>query len=245
MSGSFLCVTGTDTDVGKTVATAYLAAAALSRGERVAVDKPTQTGVGPTDPGDVDTVARLLGHPQSLTLSEGTRLWPAMAPVDAAWDTGGDAAVAALPGLSEHLARIAALAREHDTVLVEGAGGLLVRLTAAGETLADLAVASGAALAVVVRPDLGTLNHTALTLEAAAHRGVRPGPLVVGSWPDEPTRVNRANLVRLREMAAAHGYTWGGTLPAALGAAGPSRFARAASALSTRTAADERMVRGT
>lgn len=236
MSGRVLCVTGTDTDVGKTVVTACLAATALSRGERVAVDKPTQTGVGPNDPGDVDTVARLLGQPTALTLSEGVRLGPAMAPVDAALESGGDTAVASLPGLAEHLARIAALAQEHDTVLVEGAGGLLVQMTAAGGTIADLAIAAGAALAVVVRPDLGTLNHTMLTLEAAAHRGVRPGPLVVGSWPREPTTVHRANLVRLQEMAADHGYTWGGTLPAALGTAGVSAVNRAVSALGTRTA---------
>jgi dethiobiotin synthetase len=219
VSAATLCVTGTDTDVGKTMATACLAAAALARGDRVAVYKPAQTGVGPGAAGDVDTVAALLGRPDALTVAEGVRLGPAMAPVDAALEAGGEAAAAALPGLAWHLERITALAEDHDTVLVEGAGGLLVQLTPDGATIADLALGADAPLAVVARPDLGTLNHTGLTLEAAGHRGVRPGLLIVGSWPAEPTAVHRANLDRLRELADDHGYAWGGALPGGLAAA--------------------------
>jgi dethiobiotin synthetase len=215
-----LCVTGTDTDVGKTMATACLAAAALARGDRVAVYKPAQTGVGPGGTGDVETVAALLGHQDRLTVAEGVRLGPAMAPVDAALRAGGEAAVAALPGLAWHLERIGALAVDHDTVLVEGAGGLLVQLTPDGATIADLALGTDALLAVVARPDLGTLNHTGLTLEAAGRRGVRPGPLIVGSWPAEPTPVHRANLGRLRVVAEGHGYAWGGVLPEGLATVG-------------------------
>ncbi|WP_243729242.1 dethiobiotin synthase [Nesterenkonia sphaerica] len=224
-------MTGTDTDVGKTVVTACLTAAALAEVERVAVYKPAQTGVRPDEPGDVDTVAALLGHPDRLTVAEGVRLGPAMAPVDAALEAGGEAAVEALPGLRWHLDRIAALAAEHGMVLVEGAGGLLVQLTADGATIADLALATQAPLAVVTRPDLGTLNHTELTLEAAARRGVRPGPLVIGSWPARPTAVHRSNELRLRELAREHGYAWGGAVPAHLGAAAREDLHRAAAGL--------------
>jgi dethiobiotin synthetase len=226
-----LCVTGTDTDVGKTMATACLAAAALSRGVRVAVYKPAQTGVGPGGAGDVGTVAGLLGHPGRLTVAEGVRLGPAMAPVDAALEAGGAAAVDALPGLEWHLERIAALAGDRDTVLVEGAGGLLVQLTPDGATIADIALGTGAPLAVITRPDLGTLNHTGLTLEAAARRGVRPGALIVGSWPVEPTGVHRANLGRLRDTAEDHGYAWGGALPEGLASATEEVVSGAATAL--------------
>lgn len=231
MSAVILCVTGTDTDVGKTMATACLAAAVLARGERVAVYKPAQTGVSAGEPGDVDTVAALLGHPDRLTVAEGVRLGPAMAPVDAALEAGGEAAVAGLPGLAWHVGRIAALAVGHDTVLVEGAGGLLVQLAPDGSTIADIALGADAALAVVSRPDLGTLNHTGLTLEAAARRGVRPGPLIIGSWPTEPTAVHRANLDRLRETAADHGYGWGGVMPGGLAAASVDGVYRAAAGL--------------
>ncbi|HRO29725.1 dethiobiotin synthase [Citricoccus sp.] len=231
MSAAVLCVTGTDTDVGKTMATACLAAAALARGDRVAVYKPAQTGVGPVGAGDVETVARLLGHPDRLTVAEGVRLGPAMAPVDAALEAGGEAAVEALPGLDWHLERIEALALDQDIVLVEGAGGLLVELTPGGATIADLALGAGAPLAVITRPDLGTLNHTGLTLEAAARRGVRPGTLIVGSWPVEPTAVHRANLGRLRATARDHGYAWGGALPEGLSSAPEQAVSRAATAL--------------
>ncbi|MDI3329954.1 MAG: dethiobiotin synthase [Micrococcus sp.] len=232
MSAAVLCVTGTDTDVGKTMATACLAAAALARGDRVAVYKPAQTGVGPGESGDVETVARLLGRPDRLTVAEGVRLGPAMAPVDAAIEAGGAASVAALPGLAWHLQRIATLGEDHDTVLVEGAGGLLVQLTPDGAAIADLALGADAPLAVVARPDLGTLNHTGLTLEAAGRRGVRPGPLIVGSWPAEPTAVHRANLGRLRELADDHGYAWGGVLPGGLASASVDDVYRAGAGLS-------------
>ena len=228
MSGQVWCVTGTDTGVGKTVATACLAAWAVARGERVAVYKPVQTGAEPEGFGDVEAVVKLLGEPEGLTVVEGVRLGPSMAPLDAAATAGGEAAVAALPSIERHVAAVAALADEHDTVLVEGAGGLLVQLTFAGATIADLALGAAASLTVVTRPDLGTLNHTGLTLEAAARRGVRPGQLIIGSWPADPTWVHRSNLVRLRELATGHRYAWGGGIPEGLGAGAAEDVYRAA-----------------
>ena len=78
------------------------------------------------------------------------------------------------------------------TVIVEGAGGLLVRLDADGGTLLDLAVAARrpsptVEVVVVVAAGLGTLNHTELTVG----RAPRPRPravrgLVIGAWPAEP-----------------------------------------------------------
>ena len=209
-------ITGTDTDVGKTVATAALAARELAAGRRVAVYKPTQTGVRPGEAGDAQNIAVWLGDPAGLQVAEGIRLREPMAPVDAALIEGGQPAVAKLPVLAEHLARINQLAAEYHTVLVEGAGGLLVTLTAAGENIADLAQALGAALVVVSRPDLGTLNHTALTLEAAGHRGFTSGTLLLGSYPAQPTALHRRNLENLQQVAAAHGWHWAGALPAGL-----------------------------
>ncbi|HEU5240638.1 MAG TPA: ATP-dependent dethiobiotin synthetase BioD, partial [Ornithinibacter sp.] len=91
----------------------------------------------------------------------------------------------------------------HDCVLVEGAGGLLVELTDAGETLADLVRAlPSAAVVIVARSGLGTLNHTMLTREALSHRGVACAGIVVGSWPQEPSvfeTTNRDYLAALPE----------------------------------------------
>ncbi|GAA4338765.1 hypothetical protein GCM10023178_52090 [Actinomadura luteofluorescens] len=68
---------------------------------------------------------------------------------------------------------------------------------------------------VVARPDLGTLNHTALTLEAMAHRGVQLAGVVIGAWPDDPDLAMRSNIRDLETIAA---RPLSGALPAGAGA---------------------------
>ncbi len=70
-------------------------------------------------------------------------------------------------------------------MVVEGAGGLLVRFGDGG-TIADVAELLDAPLIVVARAGLGTLNHTALTVEAIERRGLSCLGIVIGSWPREP-----------------------------------------------------------
>ncbi|ADU48853.1 dethiobiotin synthase [Intrasporangium calvum] len=180
-----LIVTGTDTDVGKTVVTAATAAALVAAGLSPAAYKPVQTGVAPGEPGDMGEVERLAGIPTR----EGARLREPMAPRPAAALEG-----TTLPTLADHVAEITALTASHDHVLVEGAGGLLVELTEAGETLADLALALADAAAIIVaRSSLGTLNHTMLTREALQGRGIRSLGTVLGSWPASPSHLERTN----------------------------------------------------
>ncbi|RKS10220.1 dethiobiotin synthetase [Nocardiopsis sp. Huas11] len=189
-----LVVTGTGTEVGKTVVTAAVAAAARGAGRRVAVLKPAQTGVAPGAPGDADEVARLV---PGVSTDELVRYPDPLAPATAAARCGAGCVRA------EEVADAATrLAADHDLVLVEGAGGLLVRLNAEGETLADAAVLLSAPVLVVARPDLGTLNATALTGEALRSRGVGPVGVVVGSWPCEPDLAVRCNLEDLPTMGA-------------------------------------------
>jgi 8-amino-7-oxononanoate synthase/dethiobiotin synthetase len=192
-TSQIIVVTGTDTGVGKTITTAALAAVIDAMGRSVAVDKPTQTGVTGHGHGDVDEVGRLVGD--AVTRSEGIRLQYPMAPVAAA-----DREARALPSLPQHVARIGALAGEHEHVIVEGAGGLLVALTPTGQTIADLVLAlQPAPLTVVVcRAGLGTLNHTALTLEALTRRGIHRIGLVIGDWPRSPGPIEVSNLAQLR-----------------------------------------------
>lgn len=200
-----LVVTGTDTGVGKTVATAALASHARQAGIDVAVCKPAQTGTADGDD-DLAEVARLAG----ITELAGLARYPLpMAPAAAAEQAG-----AQLPSRAQVLDLIRGMDRPGRLTLVEGAGGLLVEL-ADGATLRDLAVDLGAAALVVTRAGLGTLNHTALTLEALAAQHVACAGLVIGSWPDEPGPVetsNREALGRLAPVRAA--------LPAGAGAKG-------------------------
>lgn len=187
-----LFVTGTGTDVGKTVVTAAIAALALDRGARVAVVKPAQTGAGQGEPGDLATVTALSGAAATFEL---VRYPSPLSPAAAARADG-------LAPLDPVACYDCVLRLDHDLVLVEGAGGLLVRFDEDGTTLADLARGLHAAVLVVAGPGLGTLNHTALTLEALAHRGVDLSGVVLGYWPAEPGQAERSNLRDLETLAA-------------------------------------------
>ncbi|HEX4289424.1 MAG TPA: dethiobiotin synthase [Trebonia sp.] len=193
-----LVITGTGTGIGKTVVTAAIAALARARGDRVAIVKPAQTGVHPgpgSDVPDAETIERLSGVADTHELA---RFPDPLSPEAAARVSG-------LPPLDlAHAADyIAKLADSRDLVLVEGAGGLLVRYDAAGATLADLAAMCGAPALVVVAAGLGTLNHTALTLEALAARRLRLAGVAIGSWPDDPGLAERQNRSDLETLVGA------------------------------------------
>ena len=190
-----LVVTGTGTGVGKTVVTAAIAALAVAAGRSVAVLKPAQTGVLPGEFGDASEVRRLSGAGTCVELA---RYPEPLAPATAARRAG-------LPAVTPARAAAAAaeLAAGHDLVLVEGAGGLLVRFDDGGGTLADVACMLQAPVLVVAAAGLGTLNATALTAEALRTRGVRCLGVVVGAWPAEPDLAARCNLADLPVVADA------------------------------------------
>jgi dethiobiotin synthetase len=181
-------VTGTGTDVGKTVVTAAIASLAAS----VTVVKPAQTGLGPGEPGDLDDVVRRAGA--HVRIVELARYPDPLSPEAAARRSG-------LPALTLDEIVEAVRACTTDLVLVEGAGGLLVRFDDRGLTLADVAAALGAPVLVVTSAGLGTLNTTALTLEALGHRGLETLGLVLGCWPALPDLAAHSNVTDLRSMA--------------------------------------------
>jgi dethiobiotin synthetase len=169
-------VTGTDTGVGKTIVSAALAALA---NERVAYVKPAQTG----DDDDAGTVARLSGAETHVL----ARFPEPLAPATAARRAG-------LPPVTPEQVADYVRALDAEQVIVEGAGGLLVRFDDDGGTLADVARRLDAPVLVVARAGLGTLNHTALTLEALRTRDIPCLGVVIGSWPREPDLAARCNL---------------------------------------------------
>ncbi|MEU2513986.1 dethiobiotin synthase [Streptomyces syringium] len=210
---SVLVVTGTGTEVGKTVVTAAIAAAAVAAGRSVAVLKPAQTGVTAQEPGDVAEVERLAGAVTGLELA---RYPEPLAPATAARRAGR------APVRPKEIEQAAArLAESHDLVLVEGAGGLLVRLDEAGSTLADVARLLDAPVLVVAQPGLGTLNITALTAEALRARDLRCTGVVIGSWPAVPDLATRCNLADLPEAAEAPLL---GAVPEGAGTLPPATF---------------------
>lgn len=190
MVGQGVVITGTDTGVGKTVVAAALAALWRALGDEVTYVKPVQSG---TADGDDDAAG--VGSLAGVAVMTGLRLGPSLAPGVAARLAGEELGYPAL------VATIRAAAGPRVRLVVEGAGGLLVELGSDGTTLADLAAASGLPLLVVARPGLGTLNHTALTVEAIARRGLDFKGVVVNRYPDQPDLAARTNLAELDRIA--------------------------------------------
>jgi dethiobiotin synthetase len=213
-----LVVTGTGTEVGKTIVTAAVAAVMNARGERVAVVKPAQTGLASGDESDVEAVTRLAGVND---VHEIARYPEPLAPATAARRAG----IAATP-VAVAAETVLGLANR-DVVLVEGAGGVLVRLDDAGGTILDIAASVDADILVVAAAGLGTLNATALTCAAIGDRGLRCLGVVIGAWPAQPGVAATANLGDLPSYADAPLL---GALPEGSGALSRPDFLRVAHA---------------
>ena len=204
MAGLF--ITGTDTGVGKTFVARGIASALRARGRRVGVLKPIETGCGGAlDPQPADALALRAAAGSNLPLE---RICPYRLDAPLAPDVA-----ARLENVRIDPARIAAvfraLERDHDVTLVEGAGGLLVPILER-YTMADLARDLGLPLLVVVDSKLGAINHTLLTLEAAAARGlpVRGYVLNHASAADEAAATNASVLARCTDAPCLGEIAW-------------------------------------
>ncbi len=165
-------VSGTDTDVGKTVLTAALVAAARANGHRVVPMKPVQTGCdevqGHYVAPDLEFILRMAGLEDLAADREALcpyRYAPACSPHLAAEQAHECIA------LDPIVQAYQALAAQYEAVIVEGAGGVLVPLNPR-ENMCDLMQALGLSVVIAARPGLGTLNHTLLTVEALRARGM-------------------------------------------------------------------------
>lgn len=190
--GLFVC--GTDTGVGKSVVAAALCAALRAAGERVAAYKPVVTGLdeepGPWPP-DHELLAAASGtDPTRVTAAT---FGPPASPHLAAELAGTRLDLDALVGAARDAARHA------DVLVAEGVGGLLVPLNERA-TIRDLAMALGLPLVVVARPELGTINHSLLTVEAARAAGLDVRAVVFSAWPAEPGVVERSNRETIARM---------------------------------------------
>jgi dethiobiotin synthetase len=180
-------VTGTGTEVGKTVVAAAIARTQAAAGRRVAVFKPAVTGLD--DPGEPDH-AMLRRAAGSEQLDEGIapyRYGPPASPHLAAAIAGEEIDPARLREAA------AAAAGGADLLVCEGVGGLLVPL-APDYLVRDLATDLGLPLAIAAPPGLGTINHTLLTIEAARAAGLEVRLAVLTPWPASPSRVEESNL---------------------------------------------------
>jgi dethiobiotin synthetase len=195
-------VTGTGTEVGKTVVAAAIARTLAAKGKRIAVFKPAVTGLDEGTETDHALLRRASGSSQSDEQIAPYRYGPPASPHLAAAMAGEEIN-------PERLRQAAQVAAENaDAIVCEGVGGLLVPLSPT-YLVRDLAANLGYPVVVAAAPGLGTINHTLLTLEAARAVGLQVAAVVLTPWPEEPTEIETSN----RETIAALGNTPVLTLP--------------------------------
>ena len=187
-----LFVTGTDTEVGKSVVAASICAALAAAGRRVAAFKPVVTGLD-EEPGELgrdhELLASVANAGQSPEDVAPYRFGPPVSPHLAAQ----------LAGITIEPTELAAAAREHELLVCEGVGGLLVPITT-GYLVRDLAIDLHLPLVIASRPGLGTINHTLLTIEAARAGGLDVAAVVMTPWPEEPTPMQRSNRETIERL---------------------------------------------
>jgi dethiobiotin synthetase len=221
-SGVF--VTGTSTDVGKTVVAAALARTLAADGMSVAVFKPAFTELeefrdydeaaaiaavesagedwasidGLPDPAALRAAARSSQSDEEISPY---RVDPPMSPHLAA----GLAGIEIDPEVVMAAARAAA--NGVDAIVCEGAGGLLVPLSPSW-TMRSCAVELGYPLVIVASPGLGTINHTLLTVESARSVGLKVAAIALNPWPDDPTPIEADNRETIAAMSGVEVLTF-------------------------------------
>jgi dethiobiotin synthetase len=202
MRGVF--VTGTGTEVGKTVVAAAIANTARRSGDRIAVFKPAVSGLVdyPLVPETWASAPRLPDH-ALLRLAAGSaqgddevapyRYGPPVSPHLAA-ELAGEP-------IDPDLLRGAALAatQDADLLVCEGVGGFLVPLTPA-YLVRDLACDLRLPVVIVAQAALGTINHTLLTIEAVRTAGLEVASVVLNRWPDDTSAMERSNLETIERL---------------------------------------------
>ncbi len=198
MAGWF--VTGTDTNVGKTVIAGALARLLREYGRKVGVYKPIATGcrrdlhLGLVS-GDTEFLAHCADTDQNLEEITPVRYAGDLAPLVAAERQHRPIDWAAIDQQWQRIIRT------HDWVIVEGAGGLLTPIDV-NNSMADLARQFALPLVVVARAALGTINHTLLTLEAAKARGLPVAAVIVNGYrPASATLAEETNPEVIARLA--------------------------------------------
>lgn len=184
-------VTGTDTDVGKTVIAAGLAGLFKEKGLKVVVMKPIQTGAikreGELVPKlvslDIEFAIKTSGVTEDINLLNPYCLEPPVAPLVASQLTG------VLIDIKKILAAYTELASRYDIIIVEGAGGILVPILN-DYLMIDLIKDLGLPVLIVTKPSLGTINHTLLTIKQLQSENIRVLGVVINGYKEDEAGIS-------------------------------------------------------
>lgn len=198
--GFAVFVTGTDTEVGKTVVAGGLALALRNRGIDVGVMKPAVTGCrthrGKRTAEDVNFLLKASKSEDDPRLVCPYMLRDPLAPEVAAEREGTRIDIRAIKTAFQRLAK------KHEALIIEGAGGLFVPVKR-NYLMIDLIASMGVPMAIVARPGLGTINHTLLSCEAARARNIAIAGIIINDYPKRPSTAERTNPDMIRRYARA------------------------------------------
>jgi dethiobiotin synthetase len=200
MAAEGVFVTGTGTEVGKTVVAAAIARTLAAEGKRVAVFKPAVTGLEEEGETDHALLRRASGSDQSDEEIAPYRYGPPASPHLAAALAGEEIDPARLREAAQ------AAAANADAIVCEGVGGLLVPLSPT-YLVRDLAADLGYPLVIVAGPGLGTINHTLLTVEAAKSADLQIAAIVFNPWPEQPSEIEQSNRETIAALSSAPVFT--------------------------------------
>ncbi|MGJ7919035.1 dethiobiotin synthase [Neobacillus sp. LXY-4] len=183
-------ITGTDTDVGKTVITALLAAYFRKQQKQVLPYKPVQSG-------GIDVAGNLVAPDVELyqlaipTLNEGEANTYLFKMPSSPHLAAKEEKVEILPmKIIDHFKM---LEQKYDTVLVEGAGGLIVPLQETGYCMLQLIQELSIPVILVARAGVGTINHTVLSVMALRAAGIEVAGIILNRLGLEDLKVEQDN----------------------------------------------------
>lgn len=184
-------ITGNDTDVGKTVACAYVVHALRQAGINAVAYKPVQTGIE-TDQADMEFYKQVAGH---AAAAQTTYTYKVPCSPHLAAELENSAI-----GIEQIIIQIRQLEKEYDLVVVEGAGGLVVPLSSDGTTMTTLIQQIGFPVLVVAKSKVGVLNHTALTIYYARSKGIKVNGIILNECGNKLDPIEEDNKRMLEEM---------------------------------------------
>ncbi len=193
-------ITGTDTGVGKSIFSSYLALKLFSEGKKVAISKPIQTGI----PKDTDFLKELTGNKIPIFNTYSFSLGAAPSVASEIENKIAD--------VGKIISDIRILEKEFDCVIIEGIGGIAVPIKQ-NYLVSDLIKDLNYPVIIVARPSLGTINHTVLTIEFAKQKKLNvlgfvisgydfnTSDLVIKTAPDEISNITQTNcLMKVKKI---------------------------------------------